>query len=89
MDDKPLSEEIAEGYMCEQGLMKESYDENGELIRTLTLKGKKECKKMLKEKKYQQFLITFAKEEIAKHPERKEAILLGLGDMLKEMNELK
>lgn len=85
---KPLSEELAEGHLCEQGLMKERCID-GELVRTVTVEGKKHCKEALKDKKYQQWLINFVKSEIVKHPERKEFILGGLQNMLEELNDLK
>ena len=83
-----FKDEIAEGHMCEQGFMKETF-EDGDLKRKLTLKGKKECQKMLKEKKYQHWMINYIKEQIKQNPEKKEILLSGLSNILAELNNLK
>jgi len=49
-----LKSEWEQGRLCEQGFMKERYDEeSGELVRKLTPKGKQEVRKMLEEKEWQ------------------------------------
>jgi hypothetical protein len=77
------ADELEDGRLCEEGLMKETY-QDGELKRFVTAMGKLECSKMLKEKKYQDFVLDFVQNFLEQHPDRKEDILKGFQNFLKE-----
>lgn len=80
-----LQKELTEGRLCEEGFLKETYDNGAkDLVRRLTPKGIQVVKQLLKDpanvKDFKNMLST----ELIKHsPDERERILMNVVNMLR------
>lgn len=82
-----LEEEHKLGKLCEEGFLKERYDEEvGELVRTTTIKGIQKIKELLNDKEYKKFFIDTTKEMLKDMPDNiKLEVLNKIAEKLKNV----
>ncbi len=68
-----MIDEIMGGNLCGKGYLTERYDEQeGDLVHTLTKKGLKEVKEMLKDPEYKKIFVQMVKGELILFPSLEE-----------------